>query len=110
MLYIYLLCTQCEHQKNPFQSKQSKHFHQRNWFAGCETGSNNVKLPKVGSNALWGQGSTNQLGSSSSPFVLPFPLWIGAFINKIWQGYIQSFFSPQFCDIEKFAKKFQKIN
>jgi hypothetical protein len=32
MLYIYLLCPQSEHQKNPFWSKQSKHFHQRNRF------------------------------------------------------------------------------
>jgi hypothetical protein len=32
MLYIYLLCPHSEHQKNPFQSKQSKHFHQRNQF------------------------------------------------------------------------------
>jgi len=30
MLYIYLLCSHSENQKNPFQSKQSKHFHQRN--------------------------------------------------------------------------------
>jgi hypothetical protein len=29
-----------------------KHFHQRNGFAQCETGFNNVKLPKVGSNAI----------------------------------------------------------
>jgi len=27
-------------------------FHQRNRFAECETGSNKVKLPKVGSNAI----------------------------------------------------------
>jgi len=33
MLYIYILCPHSEHQKNPFQSKQSKHFHQRNWFS-----------------------------------------------------------------------------
>jgi hypothetical protein len=52
MLYIYLLCPHSEHQKNSFQSKQSKHFHQRNWFTQCETGSNKVKLPKVGSNAI----------------------------------------------------------
>jgi hypothetical protein len=32
MLYIYLLCPQSEHQNNPFQTKQSKHFHQRNQF------------------------------------------------------------------------------
>jgi hypothetical protein len=32
MLYIYLLCPRSEHQNNPFQSKQSKHFHQRNEF------------------------------------------------------------------------------
>jgi hypothetical protein len=30
MLYIYLLCPHSEDPKNPFQSKQSKHFHQRN--------------------------------------------------------------------------------
>jgi hypothetical protein len=33
MLYIYVLCPHSEHQNNPFQSKQSKHFHQRNQFA-----------------------------------------------------------------------------
>ncbi len=32
MLYIYMLCPHSEHQNNPFQSKQSKHFHQRNGF------------------------------------------------------------------------------
>jgi len=32
MLYIYLLCSHSEHQKNPFQSKQSKNFDQRNQF------------------------------------------------------------------------------
>jgi hypothetical protein len=32
MLYIYLLCPHSEHQNNLFQSKQSKHFHQRNQF------------------------------------------------------------------------------
>ncbi len=32
MLYIYLLCPHSDHQKSPFQSKESKHFHQRNWF------------------------------------------------------------------------------
>jgi hypothetical protein len=47
ILYIYLLCSHSEHQKNPFQSKQSKHFHQTNPFTKCETGSNKVKLPKV---------------------------------------------------------------
>jgi len=52
MLYIYLLCPHSKHQKKPFQSKQSKHFHQRNRFTKCETGSNKVKLPKVGSNAI----------------------------------------------------------
>jgi hypothetical protein len=52
MLYIYLLCPHSEHQKNLFQSKQSKHFHQRNWFILCEIGSNKVKLPKVGSDAI----------------------------------------------------------
>jgi len=31
-LDIYLLCRDSEHQKNPFQSKQLKHFHQRNRF------------------------------------------------------------------------------
>ncbi len=31
-MYIYLLCPHSEHQNNPFQSKQSKHFHQRNQF------------------------------------------------------------------------------
>jgi hypothetical protein len=39
MLYIYLLCPYSEHQKNPFQFKESKHFHQRNWFTQCKTGS-----------------------------------------------------------------------
>jgi hypothetical protein len=52
MLYMYLLCPHSEHQKSTFQSKQSKHFHQRNRFTQCETGSNKVKLPKVGSNAI----------------------------------------------------------
>jgi hypothetical protein len=51
-MYIYLLCPQSEDQNNPFQSKQSKHFHQRNWFTLCETGSNKVKLPKVRSNVI----------------------------------------------------------
>jgi len=37
MLYIYLLCSHFEHQNNPFQSKQSKHFHK-------EIGLPNVKL------------------------------------------------------------------
>jgi hypothetical protein len=32
LLCIYLLCPHSEHQNNPFQSKQSKHFHQRNQF------------------------------------------------------------------------------
>jgi hypothetical protein len=31
-MYTYLLCPQSEHQNNLFQSKQSKHFHQRNQF------------------------------------------------------------------------------
>jgi hypothetical protein len=54
MLYIYLLCPL---QKIPFQSKQSKHFHQRNWFTSCEIDSNKVILPKAGSNAIaLGQG------------------------------------------------------
>ncbi len=52
MLYIYLFCPHSKHQNNMFQSKQSKHFHQRNWFTQCETGFNKVKLPKVGSNAI----------------------------------------------------------
>jgi hypothetical protein len=52
MLYIYLLCPHSEHQNNPFQSEQSKHFHQRNEFTKCETGSIKAKLPKVGSNAI----------------------------------------------------------
>jgi hypothetical protein len=29
MLYIYLLCPHSKHRKNAFQSKQSKHFHQK---------------------------------------------------------------------------------
>jgi hypothetical protein len=32
MLYIYLVCPHSKHPKNPFQSKQSKHFHPKNWF------------------------------------------------------------------------------
>jgi hypothetical protein len=52
MLYIYILCPHSEHQNNPFQSKKSKHFHQRNRFTQCETGSIKVKLPKVGSNVI----------------------------------------------------------
>jgi hypothetical protein len=46
------LCPHSEHQNNPFQSKESKHFHQRNRFTKCAVGSNKVKLPKVGSNAI----------------------------------------------------------
>ncbi len=50
---MYLLCPHSEHKKkNPFQSKQSKHFHQRNPFPQCEARSDKVKLPKVGSNAI----------------------------------------------------------
>ncbi len=49
MLCIYVLCPHSKHQKNPFQSKQSKHFHHGNQFTLCETGFNKVKLPKVGS-------------------------------------------------------------
>jgi len=64
MLYIYLLCLHSEHQNNSFQSKQSKHFHQRNRFTLCETGSNKVKLPKVGSNVIvpvpWGRAQQNK--------------------------------------------------
>jgi hypothetical protein len=52
MFCIYLLCPHSEHQNNPFRSEQSKHFHPKNRFIKCETGSNNVKLPKVGSNAI----------------------------------------------------------
>jgi hypothetical protein len=32
MLYIYVLCPHSEHQKNLFQSKQSKHFHPKIQF------------------------------------------------------------------------------
>jgi hypothetical protein len=48
LLYIYLLlCPHSKHpQKQPFQSKQSKHIHQRNRFIWCETGSNKVRLRK----------------------------------------------------------------
>jgi hypothetical protein len=49
MLHIYLLGPHSEHQNNLFQSK---HLHQRNEFTQCETSSNKVKLPKVGSNAI----------------------------------------------------------
>jgi hypothetical protein len=53
MLYMYLLCVHTLNtNKNPFQSKQSEHFHQKNWFTQCETDSNKVKLPKIGSNAI----------------------------------------------------------
>jgi hypothetical protein len=52
MLCIYLLCPRSEHQKNSFQSKQSKYFHQRIRFIYCETGCNKVKVPKVGSNVI----------------------------------------------------------
>ncbi len=48
-------CTDCvhtTHQKNPFQSKQSKHFHQENQFTQYEIGPNKVKLPKVGPNVM----------------------------------------------------------
>jgi hypothetical protein len=67
MLYIYVLCPHSEHQQIPFQSKQSKHFHQKNRFTKCQTGSNNVKLPKVGSNAIVtvpvGAGPTKRVSS-----------------------------------------------
>jgi hypothetical protein len=47
------LCSHSKHQKNLFQSKQSKHVHQsKNSVHWCETGSNKVKLPKVGSNVM----------------------------------------------------------
>jgi hypothetical protein len=52
MLDICLLCPHSEHQNNPFQSKQSKHIHQRNQFNYCETDSNKIKLPKLGFNAI----------------------------------------------------------
>jgi hypothetical protein len=52
MLYIYLLCPHFEHQIFFFQSKQPKHFHQRNRFIKCEIGSNKVKLPRLGSNVI----------------------------------------------------------
>ncbi len=42
MLYIYSLGPHSEHQNNPFQSKWSKHFHQRNHFIQCENGFNKV--------------------------------------------------------------------
>jgi hypothetical protein len=32
LLYIYALCSHSEHQQIPFQSKQSKHFHQKHRF------------------------------------------------------------------------------
>jgi len=48
--------TYCVHtlntKKHLFQSKQSKHFHQRNWFTKFETSSNKIKLPKHGLNAM----------------------------------------------------------
>ncbi len=57
LLFIYLLCSHSEHQKNLFQSK---HFHQKNQFTEYETSSNKVKLPKVGSSVMivHGQGPT----------------------------------------------------
>jgi hypothetical protein len=48
MLYICLLYPHSEHQNNPFQSKQSKHFHQRNQFTKFD---NKIKLSKLGFNA-----------------------------------------------------------
>jgi hypothetical protein len=64
MLYIYRLRPHSPHQKNPFQSEQFKqHFHQRNWFTNCETGSNKVKLPKVGSNAIVRVGAGRNKGN-----------------------------------------------
>jgi hypothetical protein len=51
-LHTFLLCPHSEHQKHSFQSKQCKHFHHRNRFISCETGSDKVKLPEVGSNAI----------------------------------------------------------
>jgi hypothetical protein len=52
LLHIYVLCPHSEHQNNPFQSKKSKNFYQRNRFTKCETGSIKVKLPKVGSSVM----------------------------------------------------------
>jgi hypothetical protein len=54
MLYIYLLCPHSKHQKNPFRSKQSKHFHKKTWFI-CETRSNKVKLPVLKPTVKLGQ-------------------------------------------------------
>ncbi len=67
MLYIYYSVHTLNTKKNPFQSKQSKHFHRRSWFTECEIDSNKVKLPKVGSNAIvlvppQGQGPTKTVG------------------------------------------------
>jgi hypothetical protein len=31
--HLPIVSTHCEHQNNPFQSKQSKHFHQSNRFS-----------------------------------------------------------------------------
>jgi hypothetical protein len=61
MLYIYLLCPHFEHQKNPFQPNSLNAFTKK-------TGSNNVKLTKVGSNAIVpvpvGAGPNKERGST----------------------------------------------
>ncbi len=68
ILYIYLLCSHAEHQKYPSQSKQSKHFHQRNWFTQCETGSNKVKLLTVGTNAIVHRDRAQQKTQVQKPY------------------------------------------
>jgi hypothetical protein len=55
MLYIYRLCPHSKHQKDPFQSKESKHFHQKTDSPNVKTSFNTLKLPKVGSNVIWGE-------------------------------------------------------
>jgi len=61
LLYIYLLlCPHySEHQKNAFQSIQSKHFHQKTGSPNVKINSNKVKLPKVG--------SKNAIGPNKQP-------------------------------------------
>ncbi len=89
-----------ELQKNPFQSKQSKHFHQRNRFPKHETSSSKVKLPKVGSNAIvpvpvWGRA---QQGKSGTPHLNSARLQKSAINSDPWSHSfwcVQVFVSPR---------------
>jgi hypothetical protein len=66
MLYIYLLCPHSEHQNNRF------HYHQRDRVPNLKQMFNKVKLPKVGSSAIWGTGPNQfiQLRMSWTPILV----------------------------------------